>query len=178
MAMMEFRDIKAMIIDPRGYKRDLLRGILASLRVHDIVNLSDTLQALSILQTQYRDVVFCGDTVGNSADFVKKLRRDVHTRNITVPVFLVSAGSHADQALVARDAGINGVIVKPVSVATVEHKLQATLQTPRGFVASRTSSVRIDAPVGKSDAGRTINLGSRTDVPALPMHGYLQCRQR
>ncbi len=136
--MREFRDITAMIIDPRGYSRDLLRGILVSLGVHDIVNLSNTLQGLSALQTYYRDVVFCHVTAGNSADFMKKLRRDVRTRNITVPVFLVSAGAHADQALIARDAGMNGVIVKPVSAATVERKLQATLQTPRDFVASRT----------------------------------------
>ena len=136
--MKEFRDIKAMIIDPRGYNRNLLRGILVSLGVHDIVNVSSTLQGLSALQTYYRDVVFCGDTAGNSVDFMKKLRRDVSTRNITVPVFLVSAGAHADQAFIARDAGMNGVIVKPVSVATVERKLQATLQTPRDFVATRT----------------------------------------
>jgi len=135
--MEEFRSIKAIIIDPTGYSRDLLRRILVSLEVHDIDYVSSTGRALSTLQTHRRDVVFCDELAGVPADFMKTLRRDFNTRNILVPVFLVTAGADEQQIHTARDAGINGVIVKPVSVATVERKLRATLQTPKDFVATK-----------------------------------------
>src|SRR5271156_1234686 len=135
--MSDFERIKALIVDHAGYSRDLLRGILTVLGVVDTFNSPNCTRALSALQAHHRDVVFCDERAGNCAEFMKALRRDVETRNITVPVFLISAGVQEEQILVARDAGMNGVIVKPVSVATVERKLCATLKRPKDFVATK-----------------------------------------
>ena len=136
--MEEFRNIGAMIVDPTGYSRDLLRSILITLGVLDIFKVGSTIECLSALRAQHRDVVFCDELAGDCADFMMSLRRDTSTHNITIPVFLVSAGVQEQQVTAARDAGLNSVIVKPVSLATVERKLRATLQTPKDFVTSKT----------------------------------------
>jgi len=146
----EYWKIKTLIVDPAGYSRDLLRGILIALGVVDTLNMPNCAKALSALQAHHRDVVFCDERAGNCAEFMKVLRRDVGTRNITVPVFLISAGVQEEQILVARDAGMNGVIVKPVSVATVKRKLSATLKTPKDFVTTK-AFIGPDRRTGRED---------------------------
>jgi DNA-binding response OmpR family regulator len=84
----------------------------------------------------YRNVLFCDETAGDIAGFMKALRRDTKTKNIALPVFLVSAGVQEEQVAIARDAGMNGVVVKPLSVATVEKKLRLTLEEPKAWIAT------------------------------------------
>jgi two-component system chemotaxis response regulator CheY len=170
--MEEFRNIKAMIVDPTGNSRRLLRGILFSLEVHDIEHTPNASQCLMALRKVQRDVVFYDEMAGVPADFMKTLRRDFDTRNILVPTFLVTAGVDEKQIVSARDAGINGVIVKPVSSATVERKLRATLQTPKDFVATKTfigpdRRAREDRRLSGDRAGHTERRGQGRSSEAM-----------
>jgi CheY-like chemotaxis protein len=128
--------IKVLVVDPAGYSRRLLQELLNSLGVQDIVSAPRSENALSALRANYSNVVFC-DEACDTAGFIKALRRDTKTQNITVPVFMISAGVQQEQIAVARDAGINGVIVKPISAATVERKLRVALGNPKDWVASK-----------------------------------------
>ena len=56
--------------------------------------------------------------------FLRALRRDLTTRDVTVPVVLVSSGAGSSKMNAARDSGMNDVIVKPVSIGTIERKLR------------------------------------------------------
>ncbi len=131
-----FHSLKVMIVDPGSYSRSLLRDVLCSLGVNDLITADSCAHARSALLSRHRDVIFLADTAGDIAAFVRALRRDTGTRNITVPVFLIAAGIQQSDIARARDAGMNGIIVKPVSVATVERKLKAALEAPRDWVAS------------------------------------------
>jgi CheY-like chemotaxis protein len=134
--MAGFDSLKVMVIDPAAYSRSLLRDVLTSLGVADIAGVDSCAQARSALTMRHRDVIFLSDTAGDIVSFVRALRRDTATRNITVPVFLVSAGIQQAEIGRARDAGLNGIIVKPVSAATVEKKLRLALAAPKDWVAS------------------------------------------
>jgi DNA-binding response OmpR family regulator len=59
------------------------------------------------------------------------------TRDVTVPVVLVSAGADNSKIKAARDSGMNDVIVKPVSVGTIERKLRSLLHNPKPFVTAK-----------------------------------------
>jgi CheY-like chemotaxis protein len=134
--MAAFRGLKAMIVDPSTYSRSLLRDVLASLGIRDVLQMESCAEARGTLAMYKRDVVFLSDTAGDAAAFARALRRDTGTRNITVPVFLVADGVKQSALARARDAGLNGVIVKPVSASAVEKKLLA-LKSPRDWVASQ-----------------------------------------
>lgn len=132
--MIAFKDICALIVDPTGHSRALLRGVLVSLGVRRISALKDTEQALQYMEEERFDVVFCDEKIDVIA-FLKRLRRDVRTLDVTVPVILILAGANRQQIQTIRDAGVNDVIVKPVSPKTVEQKLQSLILTPKPFVA-------------------------------------------
>src|SRR6185312_10481349 len=69
--------------------------------------------------------------------FLKALRRDLETRDVTVPVVLISSGADYSKVTAARDAGMNDVIVKPVSMETIERKLLSLILAPKAFVTAK-----------------------------------------
>jgi PleD family two-component response regulator len=137
--MSEFKDIPTLIVDPAGHSKGLLRGLLTTLNVSHVVAVANTNEALLSLRQEHFSIVFCNELVGplDPLDFLKALRRDLQTRDVTVPVVLVSAGADFSKMTAARDAGINDVIAKPVSAGAIERKLKSLLLAPRPFVTAK-----------------------------------------
>jgi CheY-like chemotaxis protein len=135
-AMTDFHRLKAMIVDPSSYNRSLLREILLSLGVLDCTSTLSCAQARSGLQKNHRDLIFLDEEAGDTVAFARALRRDANGRNSAIPIFLVSAGPHEEQIVLARDAGINGVIVRPLSAAAVERKLRLVLEPPKPWIST------------------------------------------
>ena len=140
MAGNELSALRVLIIDENGHGISLLRSILVQLGVKDTVALRNTEDALKVMRETKFDVVFVDDlaTPLPPVAFVKALRRDLVTQDVTVPVVLVSGGASRTQIETARDSGANDFIAKPVSVETVERKLRSLLLEPQAFVAART----------------------------------------
>jgi two-component system chemotaxis response regulator CheY len=136
----EFKTIRTLIVDPTNHSKNFLRGLLTSLNVQHVVALANTDEALACLRQECFSIVFCDDLVGplDPFGFLKALRRDLATSNVTVPVVLVSAGADFSKITAARDAGMNDVIAKPVSIGTIERKLRSLLLAPRPFVTAKS----------------------------------------
>ena len=135
--MVEFKNLAVLIVGPAGHSMTFLRGVLRSHGVTRITTASRIEKALLWLQKELFQIVFCDEKV-DVVTFLRMLRRDLETSDITVPVILVSAGVNREQIQGARDAGVNDVIAKPVSANTVEQKLRSLMLTPRPFVAAKS----------------------------------------
>lgn len=140
MGVINLQDIRVLILDEKGHGRSLLRSLLLSLGLQRIVALTNTTEALAVLRDERFDLMFLDELAGplNPVAFIKALRRDLSTRDVTMPVVLVSAGAGRRQIMLARDAGANDVISKPVSAETVERKLRTLLFAPQTFVTAKT----------------------------------------
>ena len=138
--MSEFKDIKPLIIDPDGHSKALLRKLLTAFGVSRIMSTNATDEALIMLRRETFSIVFLDEMAGplKPVHFLKMLRRDLNTNDFTVPVVLVSAGADTAKITAARDAGMNDVIAKPVSVQTIERKLRSLLVEPRDFVTTKS----------------------------------------
>jgi CheY-like chemotaxis protein len=137
--MSEFRDIRTLIVDPTGHSKALLRSLLTNLNVSHVATVANTDEALACLRQENFSIVFCDELSGplNPFEFLKALRLDLTTRDVTVPVVLVSAAAELSTVALARDAGMNDVIAKPVSMGTIERKLRTLLLAPRSFVTTK-----------------------------------------
>jgi two-component system chemotaxis response regulator CheY len=138
--MEDLKDVKVLIIDPSGYSKNLLRQIMLQLGVMNIEAVANTTEALDKMRLQLFDIVFCDENCAplEPTAFIKALRLDLKTMNVTMPVILVSSG--ANFALVAqwRDAGGSDVIVKPVSPETIKNRLIALVLNPKAFVTAKS----------------------------------------
>lgn len=137
--MGNFRQIRTLVIDPTGNSKALLRRILANLGVMGVEAVSGSDEALAALRNELYTIVFCDELIGplDPFAFLKALRRDLDSRDVTVPVVLVSAGAEFSKVAAARDAGMNDVIVKPVSAETIERKLGSLVLAPKNFVTAK-----------------------------------------
>jgi DNA-binding response OmpR family regulator len=137
--MEDFKHLSVLIIDPSGHSKKLFRTILASIGVQRIWPVSHTDAALSTLRGNLVDIVFCGEEAGplHPDSFVKALRCDLSTTNVTVPVVLISAGTNRSRVSAWRDAGGSDVIVTPVSPETVKLRLQSLTLAPKPFVTTK-----------------------------------------
>jgi two-component system, chemotaxis family, chemotaxis protein CheY len=138
--MSGFENLHVLKIDTVGHGARLLRRILKELAVENFEVFRSAKNTLPRMRKQRFDVVFCDDSVGfaQAVAFVKALRRDINTCDPTVPVFLLTAGLCRSDVEIARDAGINDVITKPVSIETIRRKLESVLLNPSAFVAAKT----------------------------------------
>jgi PleD family two-component response regulator len=139
-AASELSEVRVLIVDEKGHGISLLKSILLQLGVKRIAAYRNTDDALRQLRVEGFDVVFCDEmaTPLNPVGFVKALRRDLRSCDVTIPVIFVSAGANRRQIELARDAGANDVIAKPVSGDTIERKLRSIMLEPQVFITTRT----------------------------------------
>lgn len=134
----DFAKTRVLLIDKTVHGRNLLRGILATLGVGKLEMRQDAVMALQLLRQQSYDIVFCDEWLEpmSAESFVKVLRHDVRSRDMMVPVVLVTCGTDRRHVERVRDAGVSDVISKPVSIETIRGKLEAHL-APAGMSGMR-----------------------------------------
>ena len=140
MQVTEFKDIRILMIGEKGHGRSLLRTLLNSLGLSRVAFLDNTGKALQSLRREQFDIVFCDEEAGplSPTEFIKSLRRDLETCDVTIPVILISAGASRRQIVAARDSGANDVIAKPVSAETIRRKLGSLVLQPQTFVTAKS----------------------------------------
>ena len=148
----EFAKIRVLIVAKTSHGKMLLRGILLALGVQNHDSRDDALSALQLLRLERFDLVFCDEWLEpmSAEAFLAALRHDTQSYDMAVPVIMVTPGTDRRHIELVRDAGVNDVIIKPVSIETVRRKLMAHLcrdrpSAPRGLaptVAGTASNPR------------------------------------
>jgi DNA-binding response OmpR family regulator len=70
--------------------------------------------------------------------FTNTIRRSHDSPNPTVAIVMISAHSERSRVEQARDAGVNGFLVKPISTRLLFDRIAAALSDHRPFVRSPT----------------------------------------
>jgi CheY-like chemotaxis protein len=132
-----FKGLHVLVLDTHDDSVRLLRQALAVLGITDIAVADNSLAALKALTVDLYDVVFCDAVIGpiDLWEFSARLRLDSKGRNRRVPIILMTENPQMKLVELARDAGINDVVVRPLSVTAVQRRLQAAM-VPKPFVAA------------------------------------------
>jgi CheY-like chemotaxis protein len=141
MASDSFTNVHILIVDGKAGNARLLRGILLALGVVDPVMADDTTLALDLLSTGIYQVIFCDEGVGpiDAVEFVMAVRRGKGIFAPRTPIIMISKGLQKAQVELMRDAGINDLMIRPLSMNAVKRKLLAVLTTPRRVAGADTS---------------------------------------
>ena len=140
MSGYRFDRLKILVVDDNQHMRKLVVAILQAFGTRQIHEAADAQAAWTLLFDHNPDVVLLDWQMPglSGLDFVKMVRSDPHTPNPFVPIIMVTGHTHIDHVRLARDAGVNEFLAKPVSVKSVLSRLIAVIECPRPFV--RTSS--------------------------------------
>ena len=139
LSMAHCRDLKALIVDPNGYLREIVADGLRRIGIGKVVCSASTDQAYeACVHFKPNLVITDWDAGGMSGlDFTRSIRRKERQMSRETPVILLASQITAEQIISARQAGINELLLKPVSVHSLKSRIEEVVLRPRKFIDSR-----------------------------------------
>lgn len=131
-----FDRLSVLIIDPNPYARRVLSAVLLGLGVRDIAEVGDgpagldalTHRAFSAVFVDYRMPGMDGPT------FARALRRSREGAMRATPAIMLISEPRAYDVETAQEAGVEGVVMKPIISGAVRAHLEDIIFRPRAFI--------------------------------------------
>lgn len=135
----DFSKLHILIVENHALMRRLLVEMLRGFGVQHIYQAGSVPEAVDIVYGEKLDAVildfFLGDMDG--ADFAKRFRHDAACFNREVPILLITSMPDHHKVLKVLDAGINGMLAKPIAPKDLYNRLHVMLADPKPFVVTR-----------------------------------------
>ena len=130
------RDVQPLLVDDNPQSADLIGGILMGFGISHATKCPSAAAARKLLARTAFDVVLinCEMVEEDGFTLVRDIRADPQAPNGCVPVIMLSASTPESTVLMARDAGANFTIAKPVSPLVLLERLLWIAQSNRAFV--------------------------------------------
>ncbi|MEE8189527.1 MAG: response regulator [Kiloniellales bacterium] len=129
---MNFEDISVLVIDDSKFIRDTIRRILRNIGVNKIGLASNGMRGLKALTEDDYDVILCDLSMEpiNGMRFVEFLRKHDKKSLRNLPVIILTVHNEKEIVEKAVEQGINGYLLKPVSIQTVRERIEQVLSDP------------------------------------------------
>jgi len=129
------RKLRALIVDDNEHMRALLRRLLQRMGIEN-TEYADGSAALEVVESVMPHFILSDLTMQfmDGISFVRAIRRSTNEQVRIIPVIMITG--HADRHRVegARDAGVNELLVKPVTERGLHSRIQEIILRPRPFV--------------------------------------------
>jgi two-component system, chemotaxis family, chemotaxis protein CheY len=138
VARVDLGGLKVLVASDDAFGVNVLRVALHLADIRDITVARDSESAMKLLRSEDFAALFCDGDQPDVDDmpFTVAVRRTEGVRNPSMPIFLVSAAPRQRVVSGARDLGVNAVLAKPISAASIVRKLSMAINAPRSLIAT------------------------------------------
>ena len=129
-----------MVVDDSIVVRNIIKWLLKSCHAREIREAADGAHAREVFKTCSPDIILV-DWEMHPVDgltFVKHVRDLDDSPDPYVSVIIMSARRRCRRALVARDAGVDSFVTKPISRAGLLGAIQSVIENPRPYTVCDT----------------------------------------
>ena len=139
MAGLNISKVKFLVVEDNPFMKDLLRQILRTLGVTQIVEASNGAEGYELFTQMSPDIVLL-DWQMEPIDGLEltKMIRAKESPNRYVPIIMITAFSEIARVTLARDVGVNEILVKPIAATSLFTRIRAVIERPRLFVEADT----------------------------------------
>lgn len=132
-------NIRLLIVDDNTFMRRVMHNILVAFGAKHIREASEGEDALKVLRAWHADIVLTENVMQpiDGIKLTKMIRNSDDVIDSFVPIVMVSAHSEEWRIAMARDAGVNEFLVKPLAATKVISHIRSIVERPRKFVRSR-----------------------------------------
>ena len=132
--------VNILIVDDDIKIASVVRKVLESLGFVSIKLARDGTKALQIMREGRIDMVITDWRMSpmDGINLVKYLRTSEESPNRFVAIIMLTGNVEREQVEIARDAGITEFVIKPFSAKTLCDRIVALIESPRGFIISKT----------------------------------------
>ncbi len=130
---MNFRDLVILIADPSSYMSMLVHSMLRGFGTNKVLEVRNSNGVLQILTTQKIDILICDARLPphGGLQLTRAIRRKEDNEHRTIPILIMTGDGREATVKLARDAGANMVIAKPMSPASLYDRLAWIAFNPR-----------------------------------------------
>ncbi|MBI1340900.1 response regulator [bacterium] len=128
--------LNVLVAASDGYNRMLMREVLRSLNIGEIHVASTPKEAAIEIIERKLSAVLLDENLGESTglEFTKRVRTELPPQHREVSIIIITSLTRRQDVDVARNAGIDEIIAKPMTTAAVNSRLEAVVLNPRQFV--------------------------------------------
>ncbi|MBM3567651.1 MAG: response regulator [Alphaproteobacteria bacterium] len=132
--------LKIMVVDDNPQMRDLIKSLLEVVGVSKVRMAANSDMAWEILKNFNPDMVITDWAMPptDGIEFVKRIRRDGQSPNPYVPVLMLTGFTERYRVEIARDAGVNEFLAKPITAKQLFERMHAIVEDQRMFVMTQS----------------------------------------
>lgn len=136
MAGADFEKLRILILDGSQYSRLLTSALLRSMGVMEIYFAQDGDEGIDVLRRHAIDIAITEWIMApmDGLKFASALRREKNSPNRMLPVIALTGHTDREFICKARDAGVNEILTKPISLDTLYRRIVSLIVSPRAFV--------------------------------------------
>jgi len=130
------RDLVILVADQSYYMGMLIHSMLRGFGANKVLEVRDSIGVLQALTGQRIDILICDVRLPTAGGLTltRAIRGKTDNEHRTIPILLMSSDSSESTIKLARDAGANMVIAKPISPASLYDRLTWIAFNPRKFI--------------------------------------------
>jgi CheY-like chemotaxis protein len=138
--MGQISEMRALLIDGQRHLRQVLVPVLRETGLREVFVADGVMDGVMALPVRGPDVIFVDYDAApaEALDFVRYVRIPGRGWNHQVPVILMAHAPERAVIEAARDEGVNDILIKPLTTATIVDRLRRVLISPRPFVDDPT----------------------------------------
>lgn len=150
----EHSELRFLVVEDDRTSRMLTVALLEEIGVSEIKEASDGDAGLRVLRGYAADVILCDMVMEpmDGVEFVRRVRTDSESANPYVPIILVTANADRSSVRAARDAGVNLLMAKPITLEGLRKRIDMALNERREFIMNQSyvgpDRRRQDMPIG------------------------------
>jgi DNA-binding response OmpR family regulator len=125
--------LRVLIVEDNAFTQDILRTIVRQLGVGSIQGCEDGAEALKRVAAETFELLFVDWQIPtlDGCALVKAIRGLENKTRAATPVIMITASSDKTTVTKARDAGVDGYLIKPVSAQMIYARICAVIERGR-----------------------------------------------
>ncbi len=129
LGKLQSKQMKILIIDDSKFIRDVVRKILREIGVKYIYEAANGADGLMTVMDEKPDLVLCDLSMEpvNGFEFVEALRNHDNRVVRNIPVIILTVHDELDFIAQAKEFGIDGYLLKPVSPSRLRERIEETM---------------------------------------------------
>jgi len=135
-ATINIKGLVFLVADANPYFSRIVVGLLRSFGANSVIEVRNSFDAIQMLNSQKVDILLCDDKLPphGGLQVTHAIRRKRDNENRTIPILIMAGNARESLVKIARDAGANMVMAKPVSATSLYDRLTWIAFNPRQFV--------------------------------------------
>ena len=135
----DLKDLSVLVVEDVDHFRELIVTILNTLEIENVIEARNGLEAIDALKKNRVDFVFMDWKMAglDGIECVKLIREGTAKSGPYIPVIMITGNASKELFALARDAGVNELLVKPISARSLLSCFIRVLERENVFVNAK-----------------------------------------